>query len=123
MTALFAVTSRLLSTALLLVGHGMQLTLLPLRAAGNGMSETLIGLSASSYFLGFVLGCLFISRMIARVGHIRGFAVLTALTASVVLCLEMLDHWVLFMRVMHYVTSPAFDRLFAIRNLCLETIS
>ena len=58
MQALAAVTSLLLSTGFLLLGHGMQLTLLPLRAADNGMPEYLIGLSASSYFTGFVIGCL-----------------------------------------------------------------
>ena len=43
MKQLLAITSLLLSTALLLVGHGMQLTLLPLRAAADALPEYLIG--------------------------------------------------------------------------------
>lgn len=91
----------------------MQLTLLPLRAEGNGMPENLIAISASSYFLGFVLGCLFISRMIARVGHIRGFAVLTALSASVVLSLDMLDHWAPWL-VLRFITGFAMSGLYTV---------
>ena len=122
MNALLSVTSLLLSTALLLVGHGMQLTLLPLRAAGNGMPETLIGISASCYFLGFILGCLLISRMIARVGHIRGFAVLTALTASVLLCLEMLDHWALWL-ALRFITGFTMSGLYAVIESWLNSRS
>ena len=77
MKALATVTSLLLSTALLLIGHGMQLTLLPLRASANGLSDFMIGLSASCYFLGFIVGCIGVPATIARVGHIRSFAVLT----------------------------------------------
>mgnify|MGYP001827125041 CR=1 FL=1 len=84
MKSLLSVSSLLLSTALLLVGHGMQLTLLPLRAAHLGMSEWIIGLSASGYFLGFVIGCLTIPRIISQVGHIRCFSVLAAAMISVI---------------------------------------
>lgn len=94
MRALLAVASLLMSTALLLVGHGMQLTLLPLRGSLNGLSEFVIGLSASCYFLGFVAGALTIPRIIAKVGHIRSFAVLTAILLTALLGLEMLDGWV-----------------------------
>jgi MFS family permease len=112
LNTLATVTSLLLSTALLLVGHGMQLTLLPLRAVDNGMSETLIGVTASSYFIGFVVGCLFISKMIAKVGHIRCFTVLAASAASVVLCLEMVDHWIPWL-VLRFITGFAMSGLYA----------
>jgi MFS family permease len=91
---LFTLTSLLLSTALLLVGHGMQLTLLPLRATGLGYSDFLIGLGASAYFSGFVVGCLYNPRIIARVGHIRSFAVLAAVLLSALLLLAVSDHWI-----------------------------
>lgn len=93
MRTLLTLTSLLISTSLLLVGQGMQLTLLPLRASSNGLSDFLIGVSASAYFLGFVAGCLLIPRIIAKVGHIRSFAVLTALMISAILILEMVDGW------------------------------
>jgi MFS family permease len=97
MKPLLAVTSLLLSTALLLVGHGMQLTLLPLRATSNGLSGFEIGVTASSYFLGFVVGCLVNPGIIARVGHIRSFAVLTAILITAVLLLDLLARWELWL--------------------------
>lgn len=90
MKHLLAISSLLLSTALLLVGHGMQLTLLPLRAAADALPEYLIGASASLYFLGFVVGCFALPRLIDRIGHIRCFAVLTAVMLSSILALDML---------------------------------
>lgn len=91
MKQLLNVTSLLVSTGLLLVGQGMQLTLLPLRAGDNGISEFLIGISGSCYFLGFVAGCLLVPKLIARAGHIRCFAVLTASMLCSILLLELMD--------------------------------
>lgn len=113
MKVLTSVISLLLSTALLLIGHGMQLTLLPLRAAANGMPESLIGISASSYFLGFVAACLWFPRVIGRVGHIRSFAALAAMMISAVLALELIDHWIpwLFLR---FITGAAICGLYSV---------
>ncbi|MFV0276528.1 MAG: MFS transporter, partial [Parahaliea sp.] len=97
MKALHTVTSLLLSTALLLIGHGMQVTLLPLRGAAIGFSEFQIGVSASAYYLGFVGGALVIPRIIAKVGHIRSFAVLTAIFVTALLALEMLNNWAVWL--------------------------
>ncbi|PLW68868.1 MFS transporter [Pseudohalioglobus lutimaris] len=113
MKVLLTVTSLLLSTALLLVGHGLQLTLLPLRASAVGMSEFTIGLSASCYFLGFVAGCLSIPRIIGRVGHIRGFAVLTAIMVCALLSLEMLDYWQAWL-VIRFLTGMALSGLYTV---------
>ena len=78
MRSLRPLTSLLIATALLLAGHGLHLTLLPLRADQIGFSDTLIGLTASAYYLGFVTGCFFIPNIIAQVGHIRIFGALLA---------------------------------------------
>ena len=92
MKQLLAITSLLLSTGLLLIGHGMQLTLLPLRTTALALPESLIGASASFYFLGFVAGCFIIPRLITRIGHIRAFAVLSALMLSSILALDILQN-------------------------------
>lgn len=113
MTILLTVFSLLLSTALLLVGHGLQLTLLPLRANAVGMSEFIIGLSASFYFLGFVAGCLGIPRIIRRVGHIRGFAVLTAIMICAVLALEVLNTWQAWL-ILRFLTGAAISGLYTV---------
>jgi MFS family permease len=113
MKALATVTSLLLSTALLLIGHGMQLTLLPLRASANGLSDFMIGLSASCYFLGFIVGCIAVPATIARAGHIRSFAVLTAIMTSAILCAEMLDGWQ-FLLVLRFLTGVAISSLYTV---------
>ncbi len=66
-----------LSTALLLAGHGLQLTLLPLRADGLGWDATAVGLTGTAYFAGFLAGCLLVPRFVAAVGHIRVFSAAT----------------------------------------------
>ncbi len=113
MKILLGVLSLLLSTALLLTGHGLQLTLVPLRAAESGMSELLIGLSASAYFLGFIVGCLGIPRLVARVGHIRAFAVLTAVMISAILCLGLFNHWGAWL-VLRFLTGCAICGLYTV---------
>lgn len=122
MSPLLSVASLLLSTALLLTGHGMQLTLLPLRAGITGMSEFMIGVSASCYFLGFVAGCLGISRLLARVGHIRGFAVLAAIMISAVLCLEMMDNVTAWL-VLRFLTGAAICGLYTVIESWLNSQS
>ena len=113
MRTLLTLTSLLISTSLLLVGQGMQLTLLPLRASSNGLSDFLIGVSASAYFLGFVAGCLLIPRIIAKVGHIRSFAVLTALMISAILILEMIDGWLPWL-VLRFLTGAVICGLYTV---------
>ncbi len=113
MRTLITLTSLLISTSLLLVGQGMQLTLLPLRATSNGLSDFLIGVSASAYFLGFVAGCLLIPRIIAKVGHIRSFAVLAAMMISAILSLEMLDGWLPWL-LLRFLTGAVICGLYTV---------
>lgn len=113
MKGLVAVTSLLVSTALLLIGQGMQLTLLPLRASANGLSDSIIGMSASLYFLGFIVGCIGISRIIAKVGHIRSFSVLTAIMICAILGLEMLDGWP-YLMALRFLTGVAISGLYTV---------
>lgn len=117
-----SVVSLLMSTALLLIGHGMQLTLMPLRAGANGMSEFMIGVSASCYFLGFVVGCLTISRLLAKVGHIRVFATLSAVMVSAILCLEMLDSTTAWL-LLRFLTGAAICGLYTVIESWLNTQS
>ncbi|MDT8427452.1 MAG: MFS transporter [Pseudomonadales bacterium] len=84
-TVLLPIAALLLSAALLLTGHGLQLTLLPLSAEAYGFSAAQIGLTGSTYFSGFVTGCLLTPFIVRRVGHIRAFAVLATSYSALVL--------------------------------------
>jgi MFS family permease len=78
MSSIRSVFSLLLTTALLLAGHGLHMTFLPLRASELGLSADWVGFSGGAYFSGFIWGALVIPPIIARVGHIRSFTALMA---------------------------------------------
>lgn len=75
----------LLGIALLVLGNGLQGTLLGVRAAAEGFSQEVIGLIMSAYFAGFVAGSLIGPGLIRRAGHIRVFAALASLASMATL--------------------------------------
>jgi MFS family permease len=80
-SSLRSVYSLLLGMGILLMGSGLIGTLLGLRAQSEGFSELAIGMVMSAFFIGYIVGSWLIPAVIARVGHIRTFAVLAALSA------------------------------------------
>lgn len=74
----------LFSTAFFLMAGGLIGTLTPLRAHWEGFSDIALGVLGAWYFSGFVAGCFAGPRLIARVGHIRAFAVAAATVAACV---------------------------------------
>ncbi|MEH0071678.1 MFS transporter [Pannonibacter sp. Pt2-lr] len=83
--ALASISALLASVGLLLVGHGLQGTLLPLAAQQASFSDLEIGFVSSFYFVGMVLGCFGSPYMIMRAGHIRAFAALVSLMSAAVI--------------------------------------
>jgi MFS family permease len=75
----------LLGFSLIMLGGGLQGTLLGLRATMEGFSTLATGLMMSAYYVGFLAGSAAASRLVARVGHIRVFAALTSLASMVIL--------------------------------------
>lgn len=76
------IAALLLSVALMLLGHGLQATLLPVRADIEGFSEISVGVMSSTYFAGFVVGCILAPYAILRAGHIRAFAALVSVGSA-----------------------------------------
>jgi MFS family permease len=66
----------------MMLGVGLQGTLLGVRATIEGFPTVVTGVIMSAYFAGFVGGSLLTPRLVERVGHIRVFAALAS-TASV----------------------------------------
>ena len=87
---LSSIAAILLSTLIFLVGNGLLGTLIPVRAHLEGFSTLAIGVIGSAYFAGFVLGCFTGPRWLARVGHIRTFAVCAGIAAAATLLQSML---------------------------------
>ena len=77
-----AVSALLLSVAILLVGNGLQGTLIGVRAGIEAFTPPSLGVVAAAYYLGFSIGCLCGSWFINRVGHIRTFAVLASIASA-----------------------------------------
>ncbi|MEO1193891.1 MAG: MFS transporter [Pseudomonadota bacterium] len=92
-----------LGVLLLMIGNGLLVTLLTVRAAEQGFSETAIGIMQSCYPLGALLGCLVAPRIVATVGHVRSFGALASLCSTAAL--------------VHLVTSDPYSWS-AMRLLC-----
>ena len=80
----------LTTAAILLLGIGLLITLLPLRATIEGFSPTAIGGMGTAYFSGFAIGCVIGPVLLKKVGHIRAYAGFAALSAISILILDLL---------------------------------
>ena len=79
---------------LLMIGNGVQGTLLGLRGAVEEFSTFQMSIVMSAYFLGFLGGSRFAPEMIRRVGHVRVFAALGSLISAVLILYPVLvDPW------------------------------
>ena len=70
---------------LIMVGNGLQGTLLGVRAGLEGFPAAATGLIMSGYYVGFVLGSLYAPRAVRNVGHVRVFAAFASLASIAVL--------------------------------------
>lgn len=75
----------LLGMCLLMVGNGMQGTLLGIRGEIEGFSTLEMSIVMSAYFVGFLGGSRMAPGMIRRVGHVRVFAALASLISAVMI--------------------------------------
>ncbi|MGH8193401.1 MAG: MFS transporter [Woeseiaceae bacterium] len=80
--AIASIAALLTGVAILLVGQGLQGTLLPVRATMENFTTLAVGTFGATYFLGFALGCWRGPRLVQRVGHVRVFAAMTALASA-----------------------------------------
>lgn len=74
-----------LGIAFIMLGSGLQGSLLGLRAELEGFPTAVIGLVMTSYYVGFLAGSTIVPRLVTRVGHIRVFAALASLASVAVL--------------------------------------
>ena len=86
-TALAATWTLLLGMALLMLGAGLQGTLVGLRASLEGFPTLLAGIMLAAYYLGYMAGSVMTPGLVNSVGHVRVFAALTSL-ASVLILLQ-----------------------------------
>lgn len=90
MTRMVASLSALIMSIVLLVsGNAFLMTLLGIRLSIEAVSPDIIGWILVCYSIGFVLGTLYVHKIIGRVGHIRAFAVFAATSAVAALLYPM----------------------------------
>ncbi|OUS37152.1 MFS transporter [Rhodobacterales bacterium 56_14_T64] len=75
----------LLGMGLLMVGNGLQGTLLGVRGEIEGFSTLQMSFVMSAYFVGFLGGSRLAPEMIRRVGHVRVFAALASFISAVMI--------------------------------------
>jgi MFS family permease len=80
----------LMAAGLLLAGNGLFSTLIAVRGAQEGMSASQIGWMGTTYFVGFLVGCITVPRLLQAVGHIRTFAALAAIASCATLLLVLI---------------------------------
>jgi MFS family permease len=69
----------------LMLGAGLQSTLLGVRATLEGFPTPVTGIVMSCYYVGYLLGTVAAPRLLRRVGHIRVFAALAAVASAAIL--------------------------------------
>ena len=74
-----------LGMALLMMGNGLQGSLLGVRASIEAFPTTVTGLLMSAYYFGFLAGSILSPKMVVRVGHVRVFAALASLASAAIL--------------------------------------
>lgn len=82
-STLASISSLLVSFGLLCLGHGLQNTLIGIRASLESYPDFIIGLMMSAYFSGFIFGTRLAAAYIVTVGQIRTFAALASLISAV----------------------------------------
>ena len=71
--------------AMIMIGNGLQGTLLGVRATLEDFSTITTGIIMSLYYTGFLAGSWLVPKLIKKVGHIRVFAALASLASTTVL--------------------------------------
>lgn len=79
---MITVSALLTSFALFMTGISLLNTLIGIRGTSEGMSTTTIGIVASTYYFGLMIGSIRAQRLIATAGYIRSFAAFVAIISA-----------------------------------------
>ena len=75
----------LLGMGVLMLGAGLQSTLLGIRATLEDFPTTVTGVVMACYYVGYLMGTIAAPRLIRNVGHVRVFAALAAISSAATL--------------------------------------
>ena len=100
-------------SALIMVAHGLQGTLIALRATIEGFPTAATGVVMSGYFVGMLAGSTLSPALVRQVGHVRVFAALASL-ASVSILTHALFVEVVFWTAMRIVTGFCYAGMYVV---------
>ena len=107
---------------LLMLGNGVQGTLLGIRGSLEGFSAGSMSLIMSGYFIGFLFGSRLAPNMIRNVGHVRVFAALASLvSAALILYAALPNEYVWFF--LRILVGFCFSGIFVVAESWLNDSS
>jgi MFS family permease len=112
----------LIGMCMIMVGNGLQGTLLALRAELDGFAIAAIGIIMSMYYCGYLAGWFIVPRMIKSVGHIRVFAGFASLASTTVLIQGLFVDPYLW-SIVRFASGLSFVGLFIVAESWLNNIA
>jgi MFS family permease len=109
----------LLGMGVLMLGAGLQSTLLGIRASLEAFPTTVTGIVMACYYVGYLLGTIAAPRLIRNVGHVRVFAALAAVAAASTLVQAEFVHPVPW-AAMRLVTGLCFAGIYVVAESWLN---
>jgi MFS family permease len=112
MSAIRPLIPLLVTAGILIGGNGLQGTFIALRGSHEGFSPSIIGVIGAGYSIGFAIGCIYVTRLLRQIGHIRTFAAMAAIGASSSLAMSLVidpTAWLL----LRFIVGIAVASLFA----------
>lgn len=119
LTTITAAWPLLLGMGVLMLGAGLQGTLLGVRATLEGFPTATIGVVMSCYYIGYLVGTIAAPRLIRSVGHIRVFAALAAVASAATLVQAVWAHPVPW-AAMRLVTGLCFAGIYVVAESWLN---
>jgi MFS family permease len=106
----------LIAAGILIGGNGLQGTYISLRGSHEGFSASVIGMVGTGYNIGFAIGCIYVTRILRSIGHIRTFSAMAAMASAASLAMALIIDPI-FWFVMRLIIGLCFASLFA----CVES--
>ena len=109
----------LIGIGFMMLGNGLQGTLLGLRATMEGFPTFITGIIMSGYFIGILVGSMIAPRLVERVGHIRVFAALASM-ASISILVHGIHVNPVSWTAMRFVTGLSYAGLYVVTESWLN---
>ena len=112
----------LVGMLLLMMGNGLQGTLLAVRGNIEGFNASTMSVIMTGYFVGFLIGSRLAPLMIRRVGHVRVFAALASFTSAVFILYPALPDPVIW-TILRIMVGLCFSGVYVVAESWLNDVS